>query len=164
MSSVSLFRNWLTKQELSVNDEPYLTRYCLLALPGGRRLYLHHFTGDDWSRDPHDHPKTFWSIGLRGCYDEDVYQAQAVGRIQRVDSAGFHWDRQAVFQRRVRWTAPWFRKFPAEHIHNIHMVDGGTAWTLVWTGKESRMWGFWEDSKRWVDFRTYILKHMPGSS
>ena len=54
------------------------------------------------------------------------------------------------------WTAPWFRRFPAEHIHNLRMVDGGTAWTLVWTGREERMWGFWKDLKKWVDYRTYI--------
>jgi len=95
----------------------------------------------------------FFLIGLKGCYEEDVYEAQTT----RVFNGAFTQDiTGAIKTETKRWTAPWFRRFPAKHIHNLRMVDGGTAWTLVWTGKEERMWGFWKDLKKWVDYRTYI--------
>lgn len=46
--------------------DTYLYRWVLLTLWGGRRLYLHHFVGDDWARDMHDHPKRFITVGLWG--------------------------------------------------------------------------------------------------
>ena len=45
----------------------YLYRWTV-AKWRGRGIYLHHFVGDDWSRDLHDHPKRFISIGLKGGY------------------------------------------------------------------------------------------------
>lgn len=54
----------------------YLHRWTLFqprrprALWRGFGVYLHKFVGDDWSRDLHDHPKRFVSIGLRGAYRE----------------------------------------------------------------------------------------------
>lgn len=50
----------------------YLVRWTLLKWWGGRGIYLHHFVGDDWSRDLHDHPKRFISIGLWGSYVEET--------------------------------------------------------------------------------------------
>lgn len=49
----------------------YLYRWTLLKFRG-RGVYLHHFVGDDWSLDLHDHPKRFISIGLWGKYLETV--------------------------------------------------------------------------------------------
>jgi len=97
---------------------------------------LHKFVGDDWSLDPHDHPKRFWSIGLRGWYDEHTYN-------------GYH-------QIRQRFHAPWLRTFPAEHIHRL---TGPTperpCWTLVIVGRTVRRWGFWNRGT-WLPWRTYV--------
>jgi len=58
--------------------DQYMKCWWLLALPGERRVYLHKFVGSDWSRDLHDHPKWFVSIGLWGGYVEEVGEQQYV--------------------------------------------------------------------------------------
>lgn len=111
--------------------ETYLYRWVLWKGPNGRALYLHHFVGDDWSRDLHDHPKAFVSIGLAGGYDEEY----------RVDPDGALGYRQ--------WRAPWFRRFPATHIHRLKTKHLGGCWTLVYVGPVVRAWGFWVNGKWW---------------
>lgn len=108
----------------------YLYRWTLLRL-GQRALYLHHFVGDDWSRDLHDHPKRFLSIGLWGAYVEETPEGERTFR------------------------APWIRTFPAEHIHRLRLIDGWPCWTLVYVGKSVRPWGFWR-AGRWVPWRQYV--------
>lgn len=77
--------------------ETYLYRWVLF---GTRwfKVYLHHFVGDDWAIDPHDHPKNFISIGLFGSYREFVYKDGQIAGVRL-------------------WKAPWFRRFPAAHEH-----------------------------------------------
>jgi hypothetical protein len=95
----------------------------------GFGIYLHKFVGDDWSRDLHDHPKRFISIGLRGGYIEYT-------------PARIRTEHKVVDSR--RYIAPWLRTFPAEHIHRITLLPNRhPCWTLVivlWTVRE---WGFW---------------------
>lgn len=108
----------------------YLYRWTLLKL-GKRGVYLHHFVGDDWSLDLHDHPKRFISVGLRGQYREETPNGVRIYR------------------------APWIRTFPAKHIHRISMIDGGDAWTLVVVLKATRPWGFWHLG-RFMPWREYV--------
>lgn len=108
----------------------YLFRWTLLRFPWFS-VYLHHFVGDDWSLDLHDHPKRFISIGLSGQYIEET----------------------PVGARRYR--APWVRTFPASHIHRLRMIDGGECWTLVIVLKPVRDWGFWHFG-RFIPFREYV--------
>jgi hypothetical protein len=58
--------------------ETYLWRWTV-AKWRGRGIYLHHFVGDDWSRDLHDHPKRFISIGLWGWYIEETVFLAEIG-------------------------------------------------------------------------------------
>ena len=109
----------------------YLFRWTLFRL-GDYACYLHHFVGDDWSRDFHDHPKRFVSIGLKGSYVEES-PAYAVGA--------------RVF------TAPWVRTFPAEHKHRLRLRLGSDCWTLVFVGRKTREWGFWHGTR----FTTYFI-------
>jgi hypothetical protein len=108
----------------------YLYRWTVLAT---RRfsVYLHHFVGDDWSRDMHDHPKRFVSIGLWGRYVEETPAGERVYR------------------------APWIRTFPAHHIHRLRMINRGGCWTLVIVLKRVREWGFWHLG-RWIQWRQYV--------
>jgi hypothetical protein len=94
------------------------------------KVYLHKFVGDDWSLDLHDHPKRFISIGLWGHY--------------------FEWTPDKL----RCWRAPWFRTFPATHIHRIS-VPKPPCWTLVIVGREARKWGFWHDGT-WYDWKSYV--------
>ena len=108
----------------------YLFRWRLLKLPG-LSVYLHKFVGDDWSRDLHDHPKRFISIGLRGRYIEET----PIGELE--------------------FLAPWFRSFPATHIHRIRMRPGETCWTIAIALRAVRPWGFWHRGN-WVPWREYV--------
>ena len=122
----------------------YLNRWTLLRLPGGRALYLHHFVGSDWSRDLHDHPKRFVSIGLRGGYVEE--------RLEGIKPRNAPTVYLALLRR--RYAAPWVRWFEPNHIHRLRVPPRG-CWTLVYTGRTERDWGFWQ-SGRWVHWRHYV--------
>ena len=132
--------------------DSYLSRWRLLALPNGRRLYLHHFLGDDWAQDMHDHPKEFTSIGLWGSYvEESPRDAKlAIGLGLSPLKCGI---------RRDTYRAPWIRRFPAHHIHRL--VEAKGAWTLVYTGPTTRFWGFWQ-GRVWVPWRSYVEKYGGG--
>jgi hypothetical protein len=116
----------------------YLWRWTLIRTPWFR-VYLHHFVGDDWSRDMHDHPKRFWSIGLWGRYTEETPDGS------------------------TEYRAPWFRTFPATHIHRIRAAYSGGAWTLVIVGRPKREWGF-HHKGHWIPWKTYVYSHMTDES
>ena len=120
------------------SDRAYLRRFTLARLGRGRRLYLHRYVGSDWSRDPHDHPKWFLSVGLRGGYVEG---ALAPGG--------------AVLLRQFR--APWIRFFPAGHCHRLRVVPARGALTICLTGRDRREWGFADRrSGLWTPWRVRI--------
>lgn len=114
--------------------ETYLYRW-VVATFGQSKAYLHRFVGDDWSRDLHDHPKRFWSIGLWGSYLEFTNGSDGFRHTYR------------------RYQAPWIRTFPATHRHRL-TTPGGECWTLVIVGKPEREWGFWHDGQfiQWEDY------------
>lgn len=128
--------NWLSRffkmEEINGNNvcPTYLYRWTLLRL-FGCGVYLHHFVGDDWSRDLHDHPKRFISIGLSGTYTEETPHGERTYR------------------------APWVRSFPAEHIHRIRLPRGGSCWTLVIVLRAVRPWGFWHKGL-FTPWREYV--------
>ncbi|MYE01494.1 MAG: hypothetical protein F4Y03_09465 [Alphaproteobacteria bacterium] len=140
--------DWLLRAEIidgAGATDTYLKRWWLLALPGKRRVYLHRFTGSDWARDLHDHPKAFWSIGLRGGYVEETPRRAPDDRPLWL-----------LPLRRRRWVAPWIRRFPATHIHRLRVNRSRPTWTIVITGSEEREWGFWTARRRWVHWREYV--------
>lgn len=108
----------------------YLYRWHLLSALGAK-VYLHHFVGDDWARDLHDHPKRFISIGLWGAYIEETPAGETL------------------------YVAPWVRTFPATHIHRLRLLGGRPCWTLVIVLREVRRWGFWQGS-RWIHWKEYV--------
>lgn len=147
--------NWvnrlLTFEEINGHGvcSTYLYRWTLLSTPLFK-IYLHHFVGDDWAIDPHDHPKNFLSIGLRGEYLEEVY---------RKDEKG-----DTYLHERKRWYAPWLRRFPANHIHRIEAHDTGGAWTICIVGRRVRNWGFvyidyLNEINEWIDWKRYVKYH-----
>lgn len=95
-------------------------------------VYLHRFVGEDWSRDMHDHPKRFVSIGLSGGYVEHTPK------------------------RSREFRAPWVRSFPATHIHRITLGRFSECWTLVLVFAAYRPWGFWHEGQ-WIHWKEYVL-------
>jgi hypothetical protein len=101
-----------------------------IYLWGGRRIYLHHWVGDEWTEDRHNHPSNMLSIGLWGEYFDDTDDGI------------------------IRHVAPWVRWIPATHTHRVRMYPGTTCWTLALFGPKVQPWGFWT-SDGWVDEKTY---------
>jgi len=106
----------------------------------GRAVYIHHFVGDDWALDCHDHPKRFISVGLKGGYLETTPKY-------------FPTPEQTVYTHRW-YRAPWVRTFPATHIHRLQVPSTG-CWTLIVTLKSIRDWGFWHLGE-WIEFSRYV--------
>lgn len=146
----------------------YLYRWTVARLPFGYKVYLHHFVGDDWSLDFHDHPKRFISIGLSGWYEEhtpvtDAELAELSEIIQRMGASqpdvSLELEDPICI---VRHTAPWIRTFPAEWKHRI-CTPSGSCWTLVIVGAPSREWGFWNKGK-FIHWRKYVTTDEPADS
>lgn len=108
----------------------YLYRWTIFKWSGKFSVYLHHFVGDDWSLDLHDHPKRFISIGLWGWYLEETPLGTK------------------------KYRAPWIRSFPATHIHRL-TVPSKNCWTMVTVLKPVREWGFWHEG-RFMPWRRYV--------
>jgi hypothetical protein len=120
----------------------YLFRWELFRR-GDYAVYLHHFVGDDWALDAHNHPKRFISIGLWGSYVEHVYLG-----VDEYD--------QDIWEVR-RYRAPWIRTFPASHAHRITVDPGQGAWTLVAVLKAVQDWGFYWGGTL-VQWRLYVTQ------
>ncbi len=124
----------------------YLYRWTLLRIGKSLGIYLHHFVGDDWSLDMHDHPKRFVSIGLKGRYIEETPAFPPDGRTA---------DGGKMFITERVYNAPWIRTFPANHVHRLRMINGGDCWTLVIVFKAVREWGFWHFGE-WIPWTEYV--------
>ena len=73
---MKLLDKMLAKEEINGERCPtYLYRWRLLNL-FGCKVYLHHFIGNDWTKDLHDHPKRFITIGLTGSYTEETPEGE----------------------------------------------------------------------------------------
>jgi hypothetical protein len=100
----------------------YLWRLYLICTPWFG-VMLHRIFREDNQRDLHDHPWNFLSIILRGWYSES-FQRQG--------------EEHVGFAIRRLWN--WKR---AEDRHSIRIVGRAPTWTLVFTGRRRRTWGFW---------------------
>jgi hypothetical protein len=140
MSRLSRILTWCfgSPEEINGNERcpTYVYRWRIIGgstrhgSKTGRAIYIHHFVGDDWSLDLHDHPKRFISIGLKGSYLETT-------------PAGQRWYR-----------APWIRTFPPTHAHRIQ-TPSCSCWTLLVTLRAVREWGFWNGG-RWIPWKNYV--------
>lgn len=116
-------------------DSVYLDRVYVVQTPWFGIMF-HRIFRPDRQRDLHDHPWNFLSFVLRGHYVEDTID----GPMHR------HW---------------WNYK-RAEDRHSITWVSRSPVWTLVFTGRKRRTWGFWVDGgQRWVRWTDYEKVDQP---
>jgi hypothetical protein len=124
-----------------LDGEPYLVRYRLLMTPWFG-FYLHHILRADDARDPHDHPWHFATLILSGEYGEYCVSSLPCGpnfiSVPRIPGE--------IVRKRCHWQ------------HRIDWVPEGGAWTLVWTGRRQREWGF-GTVDGWVPWREYLEDH-----
>ena len=135
-------------------DSAYMHRWRLLALTRGRKLYLHHFFGNDWSMDFHNHPKAFISIGLFGSYVEHQL-TEIITVVEKHGGAPVHSLTPMNVVKIRKYNAPWIRRFGPEHTHRVACEK--SCWTLVYVGPHVQSWGFYRLGK-WIPYREYI-KH-----
>ncbi len=141
-------------QELPTSDgTPYLRRWVLNLGIGSIRL--HHWLCSDDDRAPHDHPYWMVTCLLKGGYDDVQFPAlHDPGQ----DILGIP-DFEMVTPKSRR--APSIAFWPAEHTHFVRVHEGG-AWSLRITGRQSRIWGFWQmrgdGVRRWVRSSRYFRR------
>ncbi len=142
--NVEQARRWGILHRMLIGDgvSTYIDRLTLITTPWFS-VKLHRIYRPDQQRELHDHPWSFFSVILRGWYEEnipcpiDVCQGPEVAHI---------------VSRCVRW---WNWK-PAEGRHSIRHVSRTPVWTLVFTGPRRRIWGFWVDGgTRFVPWNEY---------
>lgn len=118
---------WQTKpfqirlaEPLGIPECPYAYRWVFIFF--GFSIRIHHFIRSDDKRYLHDHAWWFLTFVLKGSYTDVSEQGR---------------DTLKRFQWRYR---------EAEHKHYVEVPKGG-AWTILFTGKHFRKWGFWVDGK-----------------
>lgn len=143
-------------------DSPYLTRWIFPRILGLRPL-LHKFHRSD-ADEHHDHPWWFVTIILwRGYYEETVesetMRCEHCEWFRRAAVKHCSWEKcertyTPITKRKRVWPGMiLFRR--AEHRHRVVLVDGKPAWTLVFTGRKKRVWGFFT-ARGWQDFKSYF--------
>lgn len=154
------------RERIGPAECPLFDRWTLLA-PRWRgrpvfKVLLHHFAPNRQDADvPHDHPRSFVTLCLRGGYDDLVRCPSCDGAVWKfTGTGGFGNGYQPcsacgrlglVVGDRLR--AGSIRYRPADHAHMTRTDDRG-AWTLVVMGPEVRPWGFWREG-RWWAFREF---------
>lgn len=144
-----IIRRWTVvdeKAEATASHEQ--TVRTLLPLPkwltGDRKLMVHYFPPNVEDRDPHDHPRGFWTLVLRGRY-LDLVPCETCG------GHGYH-DCECMGEgMRVGdvMTPGMVRYRPPEHVHITQSGPRG-AWTIVLMGPAARAWGFWREGTWWA--------------
>ncbi len=129
--------------KLAQNGENYLTRQGLNLPWFG--IYLHHIDNPDPGDHLHDHPWTFWSLILRGGYEE-TYSGIVKSFPQR-----YTWKAPDLYWR--YWGRGSIHKIDRNHAHRIDAAIPGTK-TLVVRGPKIAPWGFYTD-KGFIDADEY---------
>lgn len=126
--------NFIWNQKLGDQNKPYARRWVLDL--GLFSIRLHHWYCGDDKRAFHDHAWDFITFVIKGSYVDVSPQGR---------------------EPMPRWTVK-YRK--AEHKHTVE-TDG--CWTIVLTGPEKRLWGFWVKNKTgkdiWFKAKRYFLKY-----
>jgi hypothetical protein len=177
---ITRLRSWLrTPEHIGAPDCPIMNRWTivdekpaatashgqkvmsLLPLPKwltrDYKLMVHHFLPNVEDRDPHDHPRPFWTLVLKGCYFDLVPcpECDGVGTWTEYTSpeeAGHgpcprcRGDKVVVGDVMRRGMV---RYRPAEHTHLTQTSRAG-AWTVVVMCPLARPWGFWRSGKWWA--------------
>lgn len=135
------------------DDSAYLVRYFIWKPKNKNwgRIYLHHILRSDHDRALHDHPWIFRSFILKGGYREVTTAQNVVENVeiarpnpQKWDFINWPKDRQHVA---AKFKAGQYLKRPANWKHRLELLDGKTAWTLVFIGAKARDWGFYPNGK-----------------
>lgn len=142
------------KKSIITRDDtgPYLVRWTLF----GCRFFsikIHHILQSD-DACVHDHPWFFISLILKGGYFEEAPVGESI-------VSGYEYLREELMFKHMylgtekKWYKLWsILHRPAHYRHRLELPPGKTCWTLVFTGKPFREWGFWTPTG-WVKHEQY---------
>jgi hypothetical protein len=133
--------------------------------PAPVKVMLHHFLPNADDRDVHDHPRPFWTLVLRGWYDDMCAcpgcdgSGRVLARFADLRWFASCWGAVPVYEVcsrcrgegvliRERMRPGMLRLRPANHAHRTKVGPSG-CWTLVVMGPLRRRWGFWRDGLWW---------------
>ncbi len=123
------------KEPLGRKEKPYAYRWVLNF--GLFALRIHKWICSDDDRAMHDHPYWFFTLVLKGGYDDVT-------------------PKKHKFAGRETLRAGSIRFRRAKHIHTVQ-INKSPTWTLLFTGPPLRKWGFWVDGgKRWQKSSNYF--------
>lgn len=167
----------------------YLKRWHLLPRNRWFNIYLHHFVHGDDDRALHDHPWASASLLLEGRYREHtsewMYDAPVDGSEAGVaahnaelwrlytPNDGRTYVEGSVSRNKGRlpgrlrfdyvqdFSAGDFRRLSADRLHRIELFGNNDepCWTLFFTGRRERRWGFICPDGVWRDFSEYTAAH-----
>lgn len=114
------------------------------------KAMVHYFPPEVSDRDPHDHPRPFITLVLRGNYrDESWVVCNPKARPE---------DTKIGVRRTERLFAGAFRYRPARYLHIVETDERG-CWTIVVMGPKVREWGFVRlVSGSWWQWGRYVQK------
>lgn len=137
---------------------PYLERWWLLPRNPLLNVYLHRFRRSDDDRALHDHPWPSLSVMTAGRLDEHTFAHSLRERRRRHEDAVAIWGegtQPTLHYARRRIAAGDVRLRSARFAHRLELLSGEECWTVFITGPVLRVWGFWCEGVRWVDWRTF---------
>jgi hypothetical protein len=153
------------RETIGREDCPLMYRWELLATRWGK-VMVHRFVPGVEDPDLHDHPWSFVTVVLAGGYDDLVRcpRCEGSGRRIGIDRRAKHTYEAAIVvdcqhchgRGRVvgeALRAGMIRFRSAGHAHATRAGDRG-AWTIVFAGPTTRLWGFWREG-HWWPFREY---------
>lgn len=129
-------------QRLGFPEKPYLIRWMFTCPLGSIRL--HHWLSSDDDRYPHDHSWNFVTFILFGSYFDMTPEYDIKGMR--------YWIVEPMRPRRF-----YHRK--SEHKHYVKIPDGSECWTLLFTGRFLRPFGFWLTEEKRVKANKYFFKY-----
>ena len=132
---------WLERERIIIQGELYIDRFWIFRcdLFG---LMVHHILRSDQDRELHDHPWDFWSLIIKGSYDEITLK---------------EWTSDELESCRYTWWSLLRRK--AKHAHRLELAPFKDTWSLILTFKWRRAWGFYTKNG-WVHHRIYEFERM----
>lgn len=140
-------------------DDPYLRRWHLVPRNRFINVYLHQFLRSDDDRALHDHPWWFASLMLHGSYTE-VTEGARTPRSAPEPWRLFFGDRPFAFRR-----ATWRHRVELIPLSgpDLRRIGELPCWTLIVTGRRSRLRGFWCKRPAWpgAQPRHYVERFVP---
>jgi hypothetical protein len=131
---------------------PMMLRWSIW-LPGPKKtpwfkVLIHYFPPNVSDRDPHDHPRSFLTLILRGGYlNTEWVKFDPPLDLGNGESQEWVPEMEWVGAGAIR-----FRR--ADHTHIVETTESG-AWTLVIMGPERRPWGFLRGNN-WLPWKKYV--------